>query len=146
MKKKAVEYTIKATKQEFAIEKITSAEDAQKYAKNFYYDDISIYESSFILLINQANNVMGYAKISQGGIVGTTVDVRIIAKYAIDVLATAVILVHNHPSGNIRPSLQDDRLTESVKNGLNLLNVKLLDHIIITDGEQYYSYTDESRL
>ena len=67
MKKKAVEYSLKAEKKEFPISKIRSAEDAVNFARKFYHDDINIYESSFILLMNQANNVTGYAKISQGG-------------------------------------------------------------------------------
>lgn len=145
MKKKAVEYTIKATKQDFSIAKVKGSEDAFNFAKQFYFDDINIYESCFIMLINHANNVMGYAKISQGGICSTVVDVRIVAKYAIETLATAVILVHNHPSGNLKPSNDDDRMTNSVKKGLELLNVKLLDHLIISENG-YYSYGDEGRL
>lgn len=145
MKKKAVEYTIKATKQDFSIAKVKCSEDAFNFAKQFYFDDINIYESCFIMLINHANNVMGYAKISQGGICSTMVDVRIVAKYAIETLATAVILVHNHPSGNLKPSNDDDRMTNSVKKGLELLNVKLLDHLIISENG-YYSYDDEVRL
>lgn len=145
MKKKAVEYTIKATKQDFSIAKIQSAEDAFNFAKQFYFDDINIYESCFIMLMNHASNVMGYAKISQGGICSTMVDVRLIAKYAIDTLATSVILVHNHPSGSLNPSYEDDKLTNAVKKGLELLNIKLLDHLVISE-ERYYSYAEEGKL
>lgn len=145
MKKKAVEYTIKATKQDFSIAKIKSAEDAFNFAKQFYFDDINIYESCFIMLMNHARNVMGYAKISQGGICSTMVDVRLIAKYAIDTLATSVILVHNHPSGSLNPSYEDDKLTNAVKKGLELLNIKLLDHLVISE-ERYYSYAEEGKL
>lgn len=145
MKKKAVEYTLKATKQEFSIAKIKDSAQAYEYAKQFYFDDINIYESCFIMLLNQASNVMGYAKISQGGICNAVVDVRIVAKYAIDTLATSVILIHNHPSGNIRPSADDDRITKTVKDGLKLLNVKLLDHIVISE-EAYYSYAEDGRI
>lgn len=145
MKKKAVEYTIKATKQDFSIAKIRNSEDAFNFAKQFYYDDISIYESCFIMLLNHANNVMGYAKISQGGICGTMVDVRLIAKYAIETLATGVILIHNHPTGYLNSSYEDDKLTDVVKKGLGLLNIKLMDHLIISE-ERYYSYADEGKL
>ena len=86
MKKKAVEYSITAKKQDFEIIKVRSSEDAFNFAKEFYHEDILIYESAFIILLNQANNVTGYAKISQGGISQTLVDRRIIAKYAIDAL------------------------------------------------------------
>lgn len=142
MKKKAIEYTLKATKQEFTIAKIKGAEDAQAYARNFYHEDILIYESSFIMLLNQANNVMGYAKISQGGICSTVVDVRIIAKYAKEAMATGVIFIHNHPSGELRPSEQDNRITNIIKEALKLFDIRLLDSIIISETG-YYSYNDE---
>lgn len=145
MKKKAVEYTIKATKQDFSIAKIRSSEDAFNFAKQFYFDDITIYESCFIMLLNHASNVMGYAKISQGGICSTMLDVRLIAKYAIDTLATSVILVHNHPTGSLNPSYEDDKLTNAVSKGLELLNIKLIDHLIISE-ERYYSYAEEGKL
>lgn len=145
MKKKSVEYTLKAEKKDFPIEKIQSSEDAYQYARKFYLDDINIYESVFVILLNQASNTLGYAKISQGGIGQSVVDVRIIAKYAIESLATAVILVHNHPSGRTKPSILDDNLTKQVKAGLELLSIKFNDHIIITE-EGYYSYSEEGRI
>lgn len=144
MKKKAVEYKLKAEKQDFSIVKVQSSEDAYKFSKNFYFDDINIYESTFLIMINQANNVTGYAKISQGGIASTVVDARLVAKFAIDSLAAGVIMVHNHPSGNVRPSGLDDRLTEQVRQGLALFGIKLLDHIIVSE-DSYYSYSDEGR-
>lgn len=145
MKKKAVEYTLKATKQDFSIEKVNSSETSYNFAKKFYHDDINIYESCFIILLNSANNVTGYAKISQGGICGTIVDKRLICKYAIDALASAVILVHNHPSGNLRPSRDDENLTMATREALKLFDIRLLDHIIITEGK-YYSFADEGRI
>ena len=143
MKKKAVKYSITAKKQDFEIIKVRSSEDA--FAKEFYHEDILIYESAFIILLNQANNVTGYAKISQGGISQTLVDKRIIAKYAIDALSSAVIFVHNHPSGNIKPSQEDINLSDEIKKGLNLFGIKLLDSIIISD-DKYYSMLDEGVL
>lgn len=142
MKKKAVEYSLRAEKQEFPIVKVRSAEDAVNFARQFYHEDINIYESSFILLMNQASNVMGYAKISQGGICSTIVDIRLVAKYAIDCLAASVILIHNHPSGNVRPSTEDIRLACKMKKGLEILEIKFLDSIIIADGS-YLSMSDE---
>lgn len=145
MKKKDVEYSITAKKQDFEIIKVRSSEDAFNFAKKFYHEDILIYESAFIILLNQANNVTGYAKISQGGISQTLVDRRIIAKYAIDTLSSAVIFVHNHPSGNIKPSQEDIKLSDEIKKGLNLFGIKLLDSIIISD-DKYYSMLDEGVL
>lgn len=142
MKKKAVEYSIIAKKQDFEIVKIKSSIDSYEFARKFYHEDILIYESAFIILLNQANNVMGYAKISQGGICTTQVDVRLVAKYAIDSLAAGVIFIHNHPSGNLKPSREDEMLTKQMKDGLSILGVRLLDSLIITD-EGYYSMTDQ---
>lgn len=145
MKKKAVEYTLKATKQDFSIEKVNSSETSYNFAKKFYHDDINIYESCFIILLNSANNVTGYAKISQGGICGTIVDKRLVCKYAIDALASACILVHNHPSGNLRPSRDDENLTMATREALKLFDIRLLDHIIITE-DKYYSFADEGKI
>lgn len=145
MKKKAVEYKIKAEIQEFTCEKIKSSDDVFNFARKFYFDDILIYESAFILLLNQANNVTGYAKISQGGICNTLIDVRIIAKFAIDTLCSAVILVHNHPSGNLKPSNDDIKISQRLKEALNILNVKFLDSVIISEND-YCSLQDEGIL
>ena len=145
MKKKAVEYSLKAEKKEFPVCKVLSSEDAVKFARQFYHEDINIYESSFILLMNQANNVTGYAKISQGGICTTIVDVRLVAKYAIDALSPAVIFLHNHPSGNTIPSAEDIRITQRIRDGLKMLDVKLLDSIVLTE-DNYLSMADEGMI
>lgn len=145
MKKKSVEYSLKAEKKEFPIEKICSSKDSFEYAKKFYFDDINIYESVFIILLNSVCNTTGYAKITQGGIDTAVVDKRIIAKYAIESLATRVILVHNHTSGSLKPSREDDCLTREVEDCLSLFGIKLLDHLVITE-DNYYSYNDEGRL
>ena len=130
---------------EFKRAKITSSKDAAKYARNFFQEDIEIYESFFMILLNRANNTDAYVKISQGGIAGTVVDLKLIAKYAIDCLASGVIVCHNHPSGTLFPSEQDKLITEKIKKALNLLDIKLLDHIILTkDG--HFSFADECLL
>ena len=132
-------------KVDFPRAKISSSIDSAKYARQFYHSDIAIYESFFMMMLNNSNNTIGYVKISQGGITGTLVDVRILVKYAIDSLATAVILVHNHPSGTLKPSGSDNTITEKVKTAMEYFDVKVLDHIIlIEDG--YFSYSDESVL
>lgn len=145
MEKKSVEFSLKAEKKNFPIEKLLLSRDAYNYAKKFYFDDINIYESAFIILLNRQKNTIGYAKISQGGVNETVVDKRIVAKYAVDSLASDVILVHNHPSGTLRPSKTDDRLTEQVGCCLELFGIKLIDHLIITE-DAFYSYSDEGRL
>lgn len=122
--------------------KITKSREASEYARQFYFDDLHLYESFFILLLNKANNTIGWVKISQGGVSGTVADPKIIAKYAVESLASSVILIHNHPSGNIRPSEADKRLTKQVSEGLRLLDIAVLDHIIIGE-DKFFSFTDE---
>ena len=138
-------YSIKSEETDFKRVKISGSESAAEYARNFYFDDIEIYESFFLTLLNNHNNTIGFAKISQGGITGTVVDVRILAKYALDTLATAVILVHNHPSGTLRPSENDKKITNKIKQALELIDVKVLDHIILRK-ENYFSFADDSLL
>ena len=145
MEKKSIEYTLKAEKKDFPIEKIREPKDVYSYAMKFYFDDIRIYESVFLIMLNAAHNTIGYAKISQGGISQTIVDHKIVAKYAIESLASSVILVHNHPSGEVRPSKIDDELTKKIQSCLNVFDIKLSDHVIVTDCT-YYSYQEEGRI
>jgi DNA repair protein RadC len=134
-------YSIKKNQSEFPRQKISSSKDAEQFIRQFYGDDLEVYESFFLLLLNQANETVGYAKISQGGIAGTIVDVKIIAKYVVDTLSQAVVLAHNHPSGNIRPSQADENMTTRIKVTLNLFDCKVLDHIILT-ADNYFSFQD----
>jgi DNA repair protein RadC len=103
------------------------------------------HEELWIALINQAGKVVGKMKISQGGIDKTVADMRHILKPAIDSLCSGIILCHNHPSGNIQPSHEDDVLTSNLEKSARLMNIKLLDHVIIYD-QTYYSYADEGRI
>lgn len=139
------QYTLKAEKTDFEKVLITSSKSAAEYIRQFYLDDIEIYESFFILLLNRANKTIGYAKISQGGITGTVVDKKIIAKYVIDSLASGVIIAHNHPSGQLVPSDADKRITKDIKEVCYLIDTQLLDHVILT-SEGYLSFSDEGIL
>lgn len=103
-------------------------------------------EEAWILLLNNNFKLIGSPiRLSQGGLTETAVDVRIIARHAILNNATVVILIHNHPSNNCRPSAEDDRITKKVSEAMKLLRIFLADHIIITDGA-YYSYREEGKL
>lgn len=135
-------FEIKANVTNIEREIIKSSSDCARIMRNFYGDDIEIYESFFLILLNRSNRVMGYAKISQGGICGTVVDKRIIAKYAIDSLCSAVILGHNHPSGNTIFSPADINVTKEIKTCLELFDIKVLDHVVLTVDE-YRSMADE---
>lgn len=103
------------------------------------------HEEFWILLLNRSNRIIEKMKISQGGISGTVIDVKIILKHAVDKLASSVILCHNHPSGNRNPSNADNSITSKLKEGSQLLDIQILDHIIIADIE-YFSYADEGKL
>ena len=112
---------------------IMSFMDAANYIKQFYSKDINLYESAFILLLNKQNHTIGYAKISQGGISGTVVDVAIVAKYCIDSLASGCIFAHNHPSGNLEASTADEAVTKRLQEVLKMFDCSLHDSIILTE-------------
>lgn len=146
-KKRARVFTITKTKTDIPVAKIHTSKDASEYIKKYLYGpDIEVYESVWILLLNRANNVTGFVKISQGGVSGTVMDTKLIAKYAIEELASSVILVHNHPSGNILPSETDKLLTTKIKNTLAIFDCPLIDHLILTGEDKYYSFADEGLL
>lgn len=102
-------------------------------------------EEAWVLLMNQNFKLIKPVQLSHGGITETAVDIRVIIKNALLCNATVVALCHNHPSGNARPSGDDDRLTQKLKKACEVMRLYMLDHLIITDGH-YYSYSEEGRL
>ena len=102
-------------------------------------------EEFWVLLLNRSNRVIDKVRISSGGIDQTTADVRTILREALLARATQIVLVHNHPSGNIHPSQEDKRITERIKGAGHLMNISVIDHVIVTDGA-YYSFNDEGIL
>lgn len=103
------------------------------------------YEEFWILLLNRSNKIIEKFKISQGGISGTVIDVRMILKNAIEKLASSIILCHNHPSGNLQPSEADKKITTKLKDAARIMDMQVLDHLIITDSS-FYSFADEGIL
>lgn len=103
------------------------------------------YEEFRILVLSRSNKVKAVETISRGGTAATVVDLKLLLKKAIDALAEGLILVHNHPSGNLVPSPQDDKLTERIKKGAESVDIKVIDHVIVSD-EGWYSYLDSGRL
>ena len=97
------------------------------------------HEEFWVLLLNQASRVIDKSRISRGGIDQTTADVRSILREALIQRATQIALIHNHPSGSPRPSTDDQRLTQLVQKGAQTMNIRLIDHVIVTDGK-YYSF------
>ena len=102
-------------------------------------------EEFWVLMLNQASKIIDKVKISAGGLSATAVDVRCILREALIKRASAIVLCHNHPSGNIRPSKEDDLLTRHVAQASECMDIRLVDHIILTDGA-FYSYSDEGRI
>ncbi len=102
-------------------------------------------EEAWVLLMNQNFKLIKSVMLSHGGITETAVDIRLAVKNALLCNATVLALCHNHPSGNTRPSGDDDRLTQRMKKACELMRLHFLDHLIVTDG-RYYSYSEEGRL
>lgn len=123
--------------------KISSSNDAYEFIKPELIDQA--HEEFWIILLRRNNEVIRKEKISFGGVSGTIADPKIIFKKAIEALASGIILVHNHPSGNTRPSDQDIKLTRKLKEAGSLLEIPVFDHIIFTDHD-YFSFTDNSIL
>jgi DNA repair protein RadC len=98
------------------------------------------------MYLNQANRVIGVQKLSIGGLTSAVADVRLLFGTALKILATGIVILHNHPSGNTRPSLQDRNITKQISEAGSLLDIKLLDHIIITPNDKYISMADNGDL
>lgn len=103
------------------------------------------HEEFWIVYLNNSNKVIHKAQLSKGGITGTLVDVRLVLKQALEIGAIGLILAHNHPSGGLKPSAADKQITEKLKNAAAALDMKVLDHIIITQRE-YFSFADDNLL
>lgn len=102
-------------------------------------------EEAWVLLMNQRLRLIKDVKLSHGGLSETAVDVRVVMREALLANATVLTLVHNHPSGNARPSGEDDRLTRKIRAACETMRIYMVDHVIVTDG-QYYSYAEEGKL
>lgn len=122
---------------------ISKSNDAYLILKN-YLSDLRT-EEFWALFLNQSNKVIHIAQLTQGGINQSIVDVRVLFKTALDHFSTGIIIAHNHPSGNLKPSREDIDITQKIKEAGNFLSVQLLDHLIITQNS-YFSFSDEGLL
>ncbi|WP_394364531.1 JAB domain-containing protein [Flavobacterium ginsenosidimutans] len=123
---------------------------SSRYAYNLIKDcwdpgKIEFLEQFKVLLLNQSNKVLGIYEASSGGITGTVVDIRLLFAAALKAGAVGLIITHNHPSGSLLPSNPDRYITAKIAQAGELLDIKLLDHLIITE-ESYYSFADEGAL
>lgn len=121
--------------------KITCSKDVYNYMCPIMCD--IDHEEFWTIFLNNSNKILKRIKIGQGGITSTIVDLRLIMKTALENFATAIIICHNHPSGNLTPSSEDIKLTERIKSAGEILSIRLLDHVIITTKE-YFSFTENS--
>lgn len=138
-------YTIKSFPTEIKTERLINSDTVNSLIRKIYEEDdvdINVCEYLYALFLNNNNNITGYARIAQGGIDSVDVDIRIIAKYAIGTLSTEVIIARNHPSGSTIICYPDKRITRDIKEALNMFNISLLDHVILTDTK-YISMADE---
>jgi DNA repair protein RadC len=125
------------------IVKITNSTDAFKYFEHFMED--YRHEEFWLLLLNRNNIVLGRKRVSIGGVAGTVVDPKIIFKIALENLASSIILCHNHPSGNLSPSIQDIEITKKIFDGGKLLDIHVSDHLIIGQ-KSFFSFADQGLL
>jgi len=122
---------------------IKSAEDVNQLIRTFIDTKRIDYKEFFwVVLLNRANNVLGISEIAMGSSSAVAVDIKEICQLALLTSSLSVIVIHNHPSGTLRPSKTDKRITEKIKETLNIFGISLLDHLIIT-SENYYSFADE---
>ena len=126
---------------------IKSSGDAYFHLLKFFPEEtISLQESFVVLYTNRANRIIGVYELSKGGITGTVADPRLVLSVALKTAATGVILAHNHPSGNLQPSIQDKDITKKIQEACKLLDITLLDHLIVVADGAFYSFADEGQL
>lgn len=122
---------------------IVSSKDVFEYMYPFFAD--SLQENFYIILLKRSNQIISVKQISIGGISGTLVDPKIIFRFALEESASSIVLCHNHPSGNIKPSQPDIDITNKIKNGAKYFDISILDHVIFTNNA-YFSFADEGLL
>lgn len=126
---------------------IKSSKDAAELMfQTWNKDTIAVHESFKIVLLNNSNKVKGVYQISQGGITGTLVDLRILFAVVLKTLSVGILLAHNHPSGKLEASQQDKDITKKIKLAAQLFDVKVLDHIIMAPNGEYFSFADQGLL
>lgn len=126
--------------------KITSSKDIATFMRDIFDSEtLEIYESMFAVFLNRSNNTIGYFKVSQGGLSGTVIDIRLILKTALESLSHSIIICHNHPSGNTEPSDADKQITSKLKQAASFMDIQILDHIVLT-ADSYFSFCDEGLL
>ncbi len=142
-----ISVSYRPTKQAMERIVIKSAADAAKLMLcGFDQNTIMMQEEFVVMYLNRANQVLGIYKASKGGITGTVVDIRIILSIALKLLATSMMIAHNHPSGNLQPSMADQELTSKIQQAGKYMDIKLLDHLIVVESGKCFSFAEEGYL
>lgn len=125
---------------------IKTSSDIYRLLKSIYpYEEIAYREHFYALYLASNNKFLGYKQISSGGITSTVADVRVILQGALLANATTLVIAHNHPSGNLMPSVADIELTKRVYKSASIMDIRLIDHMIISE-DGFYSFADENNL
>lgn len=123
-------------------EKVTSSSEAFKYLKSIWNDDINWRETFYVLYLDRKNSVIGYHVHSIGTDTGTLVSSKLLLAVALKTNSSSMLLFHNHPSGNLRPSQADLNMSRKIKKAAELFDIEVLDSIIVSSGDSYYSMSD----
>src|ERR1035438_7448042 len=138
MKISEIEINYKPLQKVSELTKVTNSKDSVDFFRQIWSERMQYIEEFYVLLLNRASKIIGYSKISEGGTSGTVADPKMIFQAALKTNAHAIILCHNHPSGNTKPSDTDIALTKRVKQAGAVMEISVLDHVILT-YESYFS-------
>jgi len=140
------EYTLKSKPTQRETRELKNSQDTFEELCNIYDPDTAtIYETAYVLYLNQSNRIKGFLKLSDGGMTNVIVDPRLVMMGALGCSATAIVLSHNHPSGNPRPSEDDRLLTKKLMAACKLMDISFIDHIVMGAG-RYYSFRDHGEM
>lgn len=121
---------------------VKTCQDAYSVIKPFYEEVMNIQEQFAVIYLNNQHKVIGVYILSTGGITSTVVDIRLILSVALKCLATSIIIVHNHPSGTLKASVNDKAISRRIAESAKLMDIELLDHLIITGSGNYISFSE----
>ena len=146
MKQEISEITVAYRPERKTGPEIRSSNQAYRVLQELFDKDaFHLREEAICLYLNKANKVLGWYRVSTGGISGTVVDIRIVLSVALKGVACSIVMAHNHPSGNLRPSVHDIELTRKLKESARLMDITLFDHLILS-SQGYFSFADEGHL
>ena len=136
-----IKVTYRKKSNSFDLIKVTQSSEIEELLRNVWSNQIEYKEEMILFCLNRQNEVLGYSKVSSGGSSGTVIDNKIILQIALNTHSSGIIVAHNHTSGNLKPSQSDIEVTRRLRSACELIDIKLLDHIILSK-ESYLSMTD----